>query len=167
MQFYFLNIVKLDISNFYNYIIFLSNFIRFLGAGTLKSNCSANLRYHVNNIEELSLDFVAPGYKFSVHDDHSKWAVTKSNEGFFGVGFGKSAYSDVRIACIGDINRQEEQFKRGGGTMCFVKNENVWREYSRIVQEIQECEKVRLMKDRIHKWKKVKFTISGEAIVML
>lgn len=136
------------------------------GAGTLKSNCSANLSYHVNNIEELSLDFVSPGYKFSVHDDHSKWAVTKSNGGFFGVGLGKSAYSDVRMACIGDINRQEEQFKRGGGTMCFVKNENVWHEYSRIVSDIQECQTVRVHMNR-RKWKKVKFNISGEAIVML
>lgn len=137
------------------------------GAGTLKSNCSENLTYHVNNIEELKLDFVQPGYGFSVHHDHSKWAVTKSNEGFFGIGAGHIANSRVQIACIGDINRQEEQLKRGGGTVCFANNANVWQAYSGLVDEIQECDKVAVYNHNMPKRKKIKFNISGEAIILV
>ena len=86
------------------------------GAGTLTSNCSQNLQYHVMNIEEVKFDIL--NLKFSVHHDHSKWAVTSFSDNVAG--------QKVKIACIGDINRQEEQFKRSGGTVCFLNNENVW-----------------------------------------
>lgn len=140
------------------------------GAGTLKSNCSSNMRYHVNNIEEVGMDFVEAGYAFSVHHDHSKWAVTKSFEGFFGIGKGAlenaAASYDVQVACVGDINRQEDQMKRGGGTVCFTRNANVWREYGSLVRQIQECDHVQVAPG-LKKWKKVKFTVSGEMIVPL
>lgn len=125
----------------------------------------------MNNIEEIKLDLVQPGYKFTVHHDHSKWAVTKPDDtisedhlesGHQGGSGVSGRNSTVRVTCIGDINRQEDQRKRGGGTVCFMHNENVWREYSRIVSEIQECAKMRNLK-----WKKIKYTISGEALVLV
>jgi hypothetical protein len=45
----------------------------------------------------------------------------------------------VKTACIGDINRQEEQFKRSGGTVCFINNENVWAQYHQLVSDIEAC----------------------------
>lgn len=149
------------------------------GAGTLPSNCSAKIAFHVNNIEEIKIDPLVPGFKFSVHHDHSKWAVTKSNDDLDDLFIDDSNNSTnnsnsssverrrrsgqaVRIACIGDINRQEEQFKRGGGTVCFMSNENVWRAYSQLVNEVQQCSKTRTLR-----WKKIKYTISGEALVLM
>jgi deoxyribonuclease-2 len=93
------------------------------GAGTLRSNCSQGLPYHVMNIEQLSFDFL--NIKFSVHHDHSKWAVTtlkNMNSYFFTEIFDNenelkneddynvTRSDDVNIACIGDINRQSEQY---------------------------------------------------------
>jgi deoxyribonuclease II len=42
------------------------------GAGTLSSNCS--IKFQVHNIEEVKFETI--GIHFSVHSDHSKWAVT-------------------------------------------------------------------------------------------
>lgn len=135
------------------------------GAGTLKSNCSAQVPYHVNNIEEVKIDTVLAGYKFSVHHDHSKWTVTRPADGVSDE-HDESAHqsgagtSSARVACIGDINRQEDQFKRAGGTVCFMRNENVWRAYSGIVNDVQECGQVQKLR-----WKKIKYTITGEALI--
>jgi hypothetical protein len=114
------------------------------GAGTLKSNCSQTIKYHVMNVEEVKFDFL--NLKFSVHHDHSKWAVTSLNKqqinNAFDLGNNFNIDQSVKIACIGDINRQEEQFKRSGGTVCFLNNENVWNQYFSIVNDVEKCEKV-------------------------
>ena len=91
------------------------------GAGTLSSNCST--KFQVHNIEEVKFESI--GIEFSVHSDHSKWAVTDGQI--------------YRILCIGDINRQDEQFRRAGGTVCFLKNEKVWNRYFNNVVQIQPC----------------------------
>jgi deoxyribonuclease II len=76
------------------------------GPGTLPSNCSVLLPYHVYNIEELSFELI--NINFTVHHDHSKWALTVNNMPAGGFG----SVDLKRIACIGDINRQEEQYRR-------------------------------------------------------
>lgn len=104
------------------------------GRGTLESNCSIDIQFQVHNIEQVN--FRDMGVRFSVHHDHSKWAVTsdkKLNNRFGG--------ESVQVACIGDINRQEEQFKRAGGTVCFLHNNNVWSQYSKLVAQIEPCKK--------------------------
>jgi hypothetical protein len=125
------------------------------GAGTLTSNCSSSLKYHVMNVETVGFDSF--NVKFSVHHDHSKWAVTTSTNGnildhmnMF-VDFyssidesqeaGINVADAVKITCIGDINRQSEQFKRSGGTVCFSNNTNVWSLYSKLVTSIVSCPK--------------------------
>jgi len=91
------------------------------GRGTLDSNCTA--KYQVHNVEQVKFDSF--GVRFSVHRDHSKWAVTSGEQN--------------KIACIGDINRQSEQFKRAGGTVCFINNVKVWNQYFKLVDQIEPC----------------------------
>ncbi len=56
--------------------------------------------------------------------DHSKWAVTtNSNPGIF---------------CIGDINRQFSQEKRGGGTLC-GQNSGIWSSFNSIISSESSC----------------------------
>jgi deoxyribonuclease-2 len=91
------------------------------GRGTLSSNCT--LDFHVLNIENVS--FESLNVSFSVHKDHSKWAVTMSK--------------NKTVVCIGDINRQEDQFKRGGGTLCLMNEKNIWSSYRNLVKDTQNC----------------------------
>ena len=84
--------------------------------------------------------------KFSVHHDHSKWAVTslKTEENFFGFYLKKLGFKvddNVKIGCLGDINRQEDQYRRGGGTVCFLSNENLWEQYYNLVNDFESCKK--------------------------
>lgn len=131
------------------------------GAGTLESNCSNVFNYQVHNIEQIKFDSF--GVRFSVHHDHSKWAVTtdKRANSFW---FDRSA---KEIACIGDINRQEEQFKRAGGTVCFMDNRNVWEQYSKIVDQVEPCRKGVARNKRMTQGKRLKFPGSRNKIVML
>jgi deoxyribonuclease II len=94
------------------------------GPGTLPSNCS--LKYSVFNIQEVSFNFL--NVSFSVHNDHSKWAVTLP-----------SSLANIAIACVGDINRQVEQYKRAGGTLCLLDNVNIWQEYYGLVNNFDVC----------------------------
>lgn len=55
----------------------------------------------VYNVGELRLD----GVGFSTHADHSKWAVAVGS-------------STCTAWCIGDLNRQQSQFARGGQAIC-------------------------------------------------
>lgn len=105
------------------------------GPGTLKSNCSSQIEYRVMNIEQVKFGDI----KFSVHRDHSKWAVTTTRTR--GV---KQLGDSHPAACVGDINRQEEQFKRSGGTICFVNNQQVWSQYHKLVDDIEPCSTIRL-----------------------
>jgi deoxyribonuclease II len=124
------------------------------GPGTLPSNCTMNSPYHVYNIQQIKFENI--GVKFSVHHDHSKWAVTSSNERSIiwqSLSFDKRRHGEVQVACVGDINRQEEQLKRGGGTVCFMNNSAVWQQYSRLVDAVQQCKKVRVSRIKIKKIK--------------
>ncbi|CAG2176083.1 unnamed protein product, partial [Oppiella nova] len=76
------------------------------GAGhPLPSECS--LKKTVENIDDISVSFVNSRLKggFGYHKDHSKWAISKT--------------PTVPYVCVGDLNRVESQFKRGGGQTCF------------------------------------------------
>lgn len=94
------------------------------GKGTLPSNCT--MKYSVFNVEEVVFNDL--NVAFSVHNDHSKWAVTLP-----------SSTSNVAIACVGDINRQEEQYKRSGGTVCLLDNPNIWKQFHNLVKNLGAC----------------------------
>ncbi len=134
------------------------------GAGTLNSNCSSDLTYHVMNIEQVKFDKF--NVKFSVHRDHSKWAVTSLRNYLLDLSIhGFETHDDeVKIACVGDINRQEEQFKRGGGTVCFLNNTKVWQQYFALVDDIEACEKFKVNK---LKSRKIKAKKTIERLIML
>ena len=130
------------------------------GRGTLVSNCSANVTYHVMNIEHVKFDSL--NLKFSVHHDHSKWAVTNKLDELDVHQFlhdSSTTFVDDNddddasgIVCIGDINRQVEQFKRGGGTVCFMNNRNVWLNYYKLVGDIETCPRVHRRKTKTRKF---------------
>ncbi|KAK7505118.1 hypothetical protein BaRGS_00003688 [Batillaria attramentaria] len=83
----------------------------------LHTNCST--QYEVYNIVETTL----PGnFFFSEFKDHSKYAISLTGQ----------------WVCVGDINRERSQFKRGGGTLCF-QDGRVWRAYDQIITFFQPC----------------------------
>ncbi|XP_056011276.1 plancitoxin-1-like isoform X2 [Ostrea edulis] len=87
----------------------------------LPSNCSTT--YKVQNVKTVGFD---NGYSFPATIDHAKWAVTKGSPWI----------------CIGDINRNKSQFKRGGGTMC-LSHEGVSNQFRKLVKDYQNCSRAR------------------------
>lgn len=130
------------------------------GAGTLKSNCSSSLDYHVLNIEKVKFsDF---NLEFSVHHDHSKWAVTSLKDSkHFDFEWEFDTAEEIKIPCVSDINRQIEQFKRAGGCVCFIENSQVWKEYYNLVDTVETCDRNRFKK------KVFKSSQTNESIILL
>ncbi|XP_025835051.1 plancitoxin-1-like [Agrilus planipennis] len=91
------------------------------GAGRLPSDCKR--MFHVQNIESLTIKIA--NLSFSSSNDHSKWAVTPSDNSQF-------------WTCIGDINRAKPQEKRGGGTVCF-SNKNIAAAYQTSITTLENC----------------------------
>ncbi|XP_032868179.1 deoxyribonuclease-2-alpha-like [Amblyraja radiata] len=86
----------------------------------LPSNCSG--QYAVYNVEGI---LFPKGAAFSTHVDHSKWCMTRPGGG--------SSWT-----CIGDINRDQAQEERGGGTVC-NDDPAVWDAFSILVVSCQIC----------------------------
>uniref|UniRef100_A0A8D0H6M6 Deoxyribonuclease-2-alpha n=1 Tax=Sphenodon punctatus TaxID=8508 RepID=A0A8D0H6M6_SPHPU len=89
--------------------------------GVLPSNCSG--RYHVYNIEDVA--FPPPGPSFSATEDHSKWCVGGDDTASW--------------ACVGDMNRNQEEEQRGGGVLC-MQDPAVWKSFHVLVQNYSECD---------------------------
>lgn len=85
--------------------------------GVLESDCSPS--YKILNIYMLS-----PGQHltFKATEDHSKWAVSVSGS----------------WVCVGDINRNEAEERRGGGTVCH-QNSVVWKAYRTTALQCDSC----------------------------
>ncbi|KAJ7985446.1 hypothetical protein DPEC_G00352120 [Dallia pectoralis] len=92
--------------------------------GILPSDCS--LGWKVLDIREL-----APGDRvtYDVAKDHSKWAVSTSGGGSAGA---------AGWVCVGDINRDKAEEKRGGGTVC-LQDATVWKAYSTAAIQCEMC----------------------------
>ncbi|KAI6192313.1 Cell-death-related nuclease 7 [Aphelenchoides bicaudatus] len=78
-------------------------------------------KFFTKNIRSLKHD---QGIGWVSAKDHSKWAVS----------------DQPKTVCIGDINRQKSQRKRGGGTMC-IDNEKIWKFFRDSVDVVECCEK--------------------------
>ncbi|XP_064416895.1 deoxyribonuclease-2-alpha isoform X2 [Latimeria chalumnae] len=89
--------------------------------GVLSSNCS--MKYHVLNINNVTF---AGGLHFHSQHDHSKWCVSESLTG------------EEQWTCIGDMNRNKGEQKRGGGTVC-TSDPVVWKSYRALVGGWEPC----------------------------
>jgi deoxyribonuclease-2 len=103
---------------------------------------NATSGYTVENSLVLDPSFGADAkhLSYSYTKDHSKWAVTNDDAPYpEGLGAGTSRHPVApRYACIGDINRQESQRKRGGGTACIL-DESVWFSLRSLVAVHDAC----------------------------
>ncbi|XP_026856925.2 deoxyribonuclease-2-alpha [Electrophorus electricus] len=89
--------------------------------GVLSSDCSPSWTV-------LNVHFISPGGQitFKTTEDHSKWAVSAAGGGPGG------------WVCVGDINRNEAEENRGGGTVCHL-NAVVWKAYRTAVLQCDLC----------------------------
>jgi deoxyribonuclease-2 len=100
----------------------------FFKLGTMPTNCSN--QYAVYNIDKINLDKIVPGgFSYVNGADHSKWAANLALND-----------QSSKYACVGDINRQTSQFSRGGGTVCFNNNQNVWSLYYNLIDLTENCQ---------------------------
>ncbi|XP_055602864.1 plancitoxin-1-like [Uranotaenia lowii] len=94
------------------------------GTGNLPSNCN------IPELAVLNVKSVKVGdAEFTTLKDHSKWAVTGPGDSSFWI-------------CVGDINRQEHQKLRGGGSVC-TESTGLSSVYFRSVVNVEECPLVR------------------------
>jgi len=89
------------------------------GIGNMPSNCSEE--FSVKNIATVS--FPDSG-NWTIHNDHSKWGITLSSSKYY--------------FCVGGINRQYSQAKRGGGTVCHSLKA-AWSAFDSIINGIEPC----------------------------
>lgn len=90
------------------------------GADRNKMPTECNVTYQVINVRTLELPGQPP---FKETQDHSKWGVSISKPGIF---------------CIGDVNRQYSQSKRGGGTVC-AKHKEMWQSLTDVITGSDTC----------------------------
>ncbi|XP_054477316.1 deoxyribonuclease-2-alpha isoform X2 [Anoplopoma fimbria] len=92
--------------------------------GILPSDCSLGWKV-------LDITLINPGqtFTFKASQDHSKWAVSPKAAGS-GSGGG--------WVCVGDINRNQAEEKRGGGTVC-LQDPVVWKAYRTAALECEAC----------------------------
>ncbi|KAK5975689.1 Deoxyribonuclease II [Trichostrongylus colubriformis] len=89
------------------------------GADDLESICTR--RTSIYDVSAVSL----PDVSFNSSRDHSKWAVADTN-------------GQTSIVCVGDLNRQRSQFRRGGGAVCF-QHHGLWTTLHSSVKSVQPC----------------------------
>lgn len=98
-----------------------------LTSGTLEGQV-CNLIYRVNDADAYALNVKTDEDKTyiwqSLHD-HSKWAI--------------STASGSEIVCFGDLNRTDEQRRRGGGIVCF-ENKRVHDLMDKMITKTIPCQ---------------------------
>lgn len=82
--------------------------------------CKPDYAYEVVNVTSIRME---AGETWRETQDHSKWAISDSS---------------VDTVCVGDINRQYSQEKRGGGTLCF-HNSEMWTAFNDIIEATLPC----------------------------
>ncbi|XP_034384467.1 deoxyribonuclease-2-alpha [Cyclopterus lumpus] len=91
--------------------------------GILPSDCSLGWKV-------LDIKLINPGqtFPFKASQDHSKWAVSP-----------EAAGSGGGWVCVGDINRNKAEERRGGGTVC-LQDPVVWKAYRTAALQCEACE---------------------------
>ncbi|CAL8068850.1 unnamed protein product [Calicophoron daubneyi] len=95
--------------------------------GNEPSYCEAK---HLWVLNIQSLQFRGLNISFPNFADHAKWATT-----IMPIDGGKSTKMWI---CLGDINRQFSQFRRGGGTMC-IQSEAIWTVFNDLIVKRENC----------------------------
>ncbi|XP_054263944.1 plancitoxin-1-like isoform X2 [Macrosteles quadrilineatus] len=90
--------------------------------GRSHQDSSCEGKFKVENVEKISV----VGVEFPTTNDHSKWAVSDSQT--------------KPWICVGDINKDDSQKRRGGGTVC-IKNKSLWKAYHTTVIDTDSCRK--------------------------
>ncbi|ALC46501.1 DNaseII [Drosophila busckii] len=100
------------------------------GAGNLPDSCDKSTK--VFNVQDIA----NPEYlvDFKTTADHSKWAVSEET----GIKLHRWRIGGGDWICIGDINRQQSQQHRGGGTVCH-KSSRVSDLYRKLVANFEKC----------------------------
>ncbi|XP_012291296.1 deoxyribonuclease-2-alpha [Aotus nancymaae] len=89
------------------------------GTGILPSNCSGT--WQVLNVNQIA--FPGPASpSFSSTEDHSKWCVAPRGP----------------WTCVGDMNRNQGEEQRGGGTLC-AQLPALWKAFQPLVKKWQPC----------------------------
>ncbi|XP_049439058.1 deoxyribonuclease-2-alpha [Epinephelus fuscoguttatus] len=93
--------------------------------GILPSDCSQGWKV-------LDITLINPGqtFAFKASQDHSKWAASPTAAAGSGAGGG--------WVCVGDINRNQAEETRGGGTVC-LQDPVVWKAYRTAALECEAC----------------------------
>nr|XP_042133343.1 deoxyribonuclease-2-alpha isoform X2 [Peromyscus maniculatus bairdii] len=87
--------------------------------GTLSSNCSGT--HEVLDVAQTG--FPGPSApSFSATEDHSKWCVAPQGP----------------WACVGDMNRNQGEMHRGGGTLC-TQIPSFWKAFQSLVKACKPC----------------------------
>ncbi|KAH8295516.1 hypothetical protein KR018_012509 [Drosophila ironensis] len=100
------------------------------GAGNLPNSCDKDDK--VLNVESISNEQLSVNFKTT--QDHSKWAVSRPT----GILIYKWRVGGGDWICVGDINRQQGQLQRGGGTLCH-KSARVSNIYRQLVSNWDKC----------------------------
>jgi len=100
------------------------------GAGNLPNSCDKSDK--VLNVESISNPELSVDFKTT--QDHSKWAVSRPT----GILIYHWRVGGGDWICVGDINRQEGQLHRGGGTVCH-KSARVSNLYRQLVTNYDKC----------------------------
>ncbi|KAF7226575.1 deoxyribonuclease-2-alpha [Nothobranchius furzeri] len=92
--------------------------------GILPSDCSRGWK-----VLDITLINLGQTFTFKATQDHSKWAVSP-----------KAASRGAKggWVCVGDINRNEAEERRGGGTVC-LQDPVVWKAYRTAALECEAC----------------------------
>lgn len=85
--------------------------------GTVPGTEDSNRVDTVTDVLYINLERLGIPYEWYYTKDHAKWGVSKS-QGW---------------VCIGDINRQTSQEKRGGGAICF-QSDGLWKALGSVEQ---------------------------------
>ncbi|XP_053951303.1 deoxyribonuclease-2-alpha [Anastrepha ludens] len=111
------------------------------GGGNLATNCTKNEKvFNIEEITEQSLQI-----SFSTHSDHSKWAVSQES----GFKLWRWRVGGADWICVGDINRQQDQLVRGGGSVC-QKNTKVAQLYRQLIQGYEPCPRNKRERDEVN-----------------
>ncbi len=110
------------IAPYFNYDFIVASWQNGASANVMPSYCRPNHTHQIENVRKLCMNSLKDDCWVHTRD-HSKWAI--SNQNF--------------IVCVGDINRQYSQEKRGGGTLC-MRNKNLWSFLRQSIIEYEKCD---------------------------